>query len=311
MEWRIWESKATRIARHAARWRVEMDEPESQAQVEAFEAWLAADPAHHRAYVQMDRIATASRNLSHRQAPSPTVFRFRPAFGIAASVAALAIGAIWFAKQASPAFATIENHGEAVKTVTLADGSAVTLDTASSIETAKSPKAHRLRLKSGRLRVVVHLPAGQSMSVETPVATLVISQGTLDLALVDGGVRVRLVAGQATLQSRRGEQQAVTLPLSQPLVVSDGASTAAPPSVDDSSWVLARVAFDDAPLSSVLARANGSNDPKIEVTDAAIAAMRVTAVLDLRDPHKLARKLAAALDLRAIDRGDRLILSRP
>lgn len=307
MGWRFWESKASRIAREAARWRVEMEEPASQAQVDAFEMWLRADPAHHRAYGQFDSLAAAGQRLaptgSTARVSAPR--RLWPALGLAMTAVVAVLGFALFARPAEPQFATISNRSDAVRTVDILDGSVATLDTSSAIETAAA--ARRVRLLRGRVRLVIHPSVGESIAVNARSDTILANDCVLDLAMVDGGVRIRLVSGHAALARSKAP---VPLVVGRPVSIREGVVTLASLAPDDGSWTLARVGFDNAPLEQILAAANSTGTPQISAADPAIAALRVTAVLDLRDTRKLARKLAAALDLRVIDRGDRLILAR-
>jgi ferric-dicitrate binding protein FerR (iron transport regulator) len=72
---------------------------------------------------------------------------------------------------------------------------------------------------------------------------------------------------------------------------------------------MARVKFDKTPLGLIIERANTIGRPSIRI-DARVARLPVTGILDLRDTHPLAAKLASALDLRLVQQKDALFLTR-
>lgn len=310
MTWRFWESKAARVAREAARWRVEMEEPASQSQVDEFEAWLRANPAHQRAYEQFDALSAAGQRLppGREGASGAASRRLWPALGLTVVALIFVLGFALFARPVEPVFATVANRTDAVSTVTILGGSVATLDAGSAIETAST--ARTIKLLRGRVRLVVHPPAGETVTVVAQADTIVARDCVLDLTLVDGGVRIRLVKGQAALARRGPGEAPLALVANRPVSVREGVTSAVAVAADDMSWTLARVGFDNVPLGQIVAAANATGMPKISVAEPGLAALRVTAVLDLRDTRALARKLAAALDLHVINRGNHLILSR-
>ncbi len=313
MAWRFWESEATRIGREAAAWRVEMQEPASQSQVAKFEAWLRSKPSHLRAFEQSDQLATLGEGLSRdREAATvtsaPRYFRTAYAVGVLAIVAI--VGASLFGQFSSPVYAAISNHGESSRTVKLRDGSIVTLDKDTTLEVAVDPNVHQIRMVSGRARIVIHLVPGQMFEVQSAVGGVTATGAVIDVAFASEAMTVSLIKGSAKLVPKRSTENSVDLAAGRAVRVSADAVTSSPVTAEDASWTAARVGLDNTPLANVLAMANRPGQPTIEVANDAIGSMRVTAILDLRDTRALARKLAAALDLRVVERGASLILTR-
>ena len=314
MIWSFAVGRSRRIARQADRWHAEMEEPSSHAQIEAFEAWLKADPAHLKAYRESEAIAEAGTRLmspSHLSASSFAMARgYRPAFAIAASVAFAIV--LWsLIRVPAPAYAAVFNRGQATRVVALRDGSIVTLDTATALEVAVAPGSHHVKMVSGRARFAVRLSRDGPLKVTAAAGEVTSANGIFDIAVVNDDVRVWVISGEVDVAVRAARAPVV------PLVLTSGngvrvAGGAAETSIErpDTGWPVAHVAFDQKPLADILAIANRTGEPDIVVSDDAVGRLRVTGVLDLRDARKLVRKLAAALDLKVTERNGSLLLSR-
>lgn len=314
MIWGFAVGRSRRIARQADRWHAEMEEPSSHAQVEAFEEWLKADPAHLRAYRDSEAIAEAGTRLrlpSHIGASSSVMARgYRPAFAIAAS-AAFAIGLWTLIRAPAPAYAAVFNRGQATRVVALRDGSIVTLDTATALEVAVAPDAHHIKISSGRARFVVSLSSDSPLKVTAPTGEVTAANGVFDVAVADNAVRVWVISGNVDVAGRAANGPAGPLSLGSGHGVRIAARTPAMPiERPDTAWPVAHIAFDRKPLADLLAIANRTGQPNIVVADDAVGRLRVTGVMDLRDTRKLARKLAAALDLKLSEQKGTLLLGR-
>ena len=315
MTWSLGDGKSRRIAREAARWRAEMEEPSSTGQVEAFEAWLKADPAHVAAYRESSAIAEAGTRLFSRshylQQSASVVRRYRPAFAMAA-MAALVAGLWGLIRDPAPAYAAITNRGQAIRVVALRDGSIVTLDTGTTLDVAIDPGTHHVKMSSGRARFVVHLPPGQLLRLTASTGEVFAGNGTFDVAVAKESVWIWVIDGKAELSSSAvsGSSTPLSLIAGKGAQMTIGGAGATPIKLPDTTWPSAHVAYDQAPLASILVVANRDGLPKITVADDTIGAMRVTGVLDLRDTRTLARKLAVALDLRLVERDGTLQLGR-
>jgi transmembrane sensor len=291
-----------------------MEEPSSAAQIADFEAWLKADPVHLQAYQELDRVAEVG---ARRPLPTPIVVRsgetfrgYRPAYAIAAALV-LIVGTFWLVRNPAPAFAAVVNNGQAIRMIALRDGSTVTLDTVTSIEVAVDPAARHVRITSGRARFAVRSLAGKALRVTAATSEVTSTSGLFDVAVGREGVRVSAITGDARVAV------VASGPSTSPITLSPGQSVHlrndAAPMIDDRgsdlTWPQAHVAFEDAPLATVIALANRTGRPRISVADG-IGHLRVTGVLDIRDTRRLARKLAAALDLMIVERDTDVLLKR-
>lgn len=114
---------------------------------------------------------------------------------------------------------------------------------------------------------------------------------------LEGGAGVLLTAGQAVSADSSGH----IAPVSQ-----IGAAAFAP-------WRNGRIAFDNTPLSDVLAEFERYGDTHLRIADPAIAAMRISGSVDARKVDNFAQALPRALPvaLREDADGDRTIVPAP
>ncbi|MCM8732415.1 DUF4880 domain-containing protein [Hephaestia sp. MAHUQ-44] len=291
-----------------------MESPQSERQVQDFEAWLRKSPAHLRAYQETAGVATLSEDLrlGAQEVSEPergTAGRHRSLLAFAAALILAITGSFWFARDTSPAFAAVSNHGDAIRPVALRDGSQVLLDIGTDLKIAIPLDEHQLSVDRGRARFAI--PQSHDLEIVTSEGRVIASGGLIDVAASQSEVRVLLLRGKATLVVSAGakELDRIDLRLGQVVRLRDGKIAATPQSEADASWVASRVNFADAPLATVLAQANRFGRPLLRVADNATGKLRVTGVLDLRDTRALARKLAAALDLRVVETGETLVLA--
>lgn len=290
----------------AAAWFARMQEPESEREVSAFEDWLARDPAHARAYAEMEAI---NRAVSRVEAPRTLESRrawqggWRVALAGAVLAAVVATSVLLTQGFAAPAFAAISNRGAAVRGVRLVDGTKVWLDTGAEIGVKFDDGARAIVVREGRVRIT---PGSSSRPLEVtagpvdlqPSRTIDVSyKGTsVLLGALDGPVRVStggqkiddLQPGRATAIGRSGPRFAQV----------------------ERDWPASRLQFTNATLARIVNLANRQPGPDIVFAEPSIASLTVTGVLDLRDTKRLARKLAAAHGLRLVDNDHRLVLRR-
>lgn len=308
--------RRTRIEREADAWHARMLEPSSEAEVDAFEDWLNADPAHPRAYAEVEANSTRAERLRRRLLfpANARGFALRPAFGVALAVLVATGAVLWVSGGApSAAKAAISNPGPGVRSVRLQDGSRVQLDSGAAVSVLLDPDVRRVRLRTGRARFTVAPDPARAFLVTARAVTIRAERGVFDVAATAGPVRVQVLEGAVSVTPGRApvDRASLTLHRGQALDVGDGGVAArAAPDPEIVSWPDSRVGFSDTPLAQVVAMANRDGRPRIVLQDERIGALKVSGVLDIRDTASLARKLAAALDLRVDQRSDAVLLTR-
>lgn len=187
----------------------------------------------------------------------------------------------------------------------LPDGSRVQLDTATSADVTLYRQHREVRLAAGQAVFQVHGDQARPFDVLAgPTRITVVGTrfsvrylpAGMQVAVMEGKVRVagsgevrHLLPGQLISASRDGQLSEVS---SMPIDAM-------------ASWLNGRLSFDNAPLSEVLAELARYGDTGLQLRDAKVGQLTVTASVNLRDPHGFARSLPRVLPvkLRALANG--------
>lgn len=298
-----------RIAQQAERWHVRMLEPSSEAEVAAFEAWLRADPRHARAYAWADTRTLQATRLSPRLLPAPAArdVQLRPALAVALSVLVIGGALFWTAARPDPAVAAFTNPGPGIRTIVLDPATTLRLDVGASLTV---DRAGGVDVRTGRVRFVATGVGRRPLSITAHGVRLRTARAIVDVRAAGETVELQLITGTAVAVSAAAHGAgAIRLAPGRVLQIERDRVTVKPPMPDAATWPDRRISLDGTPLSAIVARANRPGQPRIVVATPAIGSLRVSGVLDTRETGALARKLAATLDLRVIERGDRLVLA--
>lgn len=327
------DSRSPAVIKQAGKWFVRMRGPDREKLRGEFERWRDADPAHRRAYEEAgghwveagglaDTEMGRNRRLPERRPPIWELPAARPAFAAIALLLVVLAG-FWSLRAPSgapdgtlvaAAEATMTRVGE-IRTLKLADGSTVTLDTDSAIEVRLSGDVRLVRLVRGRARFDVAHDAARPFRVEAGGRTVTALGTVFDVGFEPGGVRVSLLRGSVDVRglAPAGSVAAVTrlapgecfTDLSRRPQVAK-----APPGMQQ--WVSGMLDFDGVPLGDVLEQTNRYSPRKIRLGDPSLASRRVTGGFRPLPVDELAAALAAAFSLRVehSPQGD-LILRRP
>lgn len=279
-----------------------MQEPKSAQEVAAFEDWLSRDSAHAAAYAEIEAINKAVSKVE--VAPTEPVRGSNWRLAMAAAVLAIVVatGALLLQGFASPAFAAISNPGPAVRGVHLSDGTRIWLDAGAEIGFRLEHGAREISIRRGRVRIT---PASERrlLRVTAGEVELTPSSVTFDASVGERDVLLGAIGGPIHVEMD-GERM-LTIATGQGVAFDRRGPRAAP---IDRGWPMAKLRFTGETLGRITELANRQAGPDIVFADPAIARLRVTGVLDLRDTRRLARKLAAAHGLRLREDGRRLIL---
>lgn len=309
---------------------------------QAFEDWYSADPRHADMFdavqASWDRMALAQRTPAQR---TPAAARDRSLWrtglatprGLLRRPAALAAGlgvllmVVVGIHQIAGSRGPNAQHQELgsgvgeIRMVTLADGSRVTLDTASTLTVDLSEKERRVVLGRGRARFeVAHDPL--RLFVVEAGTHLVIAHGTIfDIDLRAGAMAVSLLRGSVEVrrevahhEGQPGTGQMLVPGQRLSLSLAQGPAPAAPTAFGaaDSDWPSGMLSFTDRPVSEIIEIANLYTAQHILVSDPELGALRVTVTAPARDSSGLAHWLAESLHLTlSRDRQGHFLLSRP
>lgn len=301
---------ATAIEEQAFDWFVRRDRGELSPPDEAeFEAWLARDPTHRRAYGDVVRLWTDLGEVV-RQSPEPctrSTFAWRwggwrvsmPA--TAAAAVALFCALVLFDLPIRMASDARTATGE-IATRTLPDGSIVTLNTNSAIAIHYTPEQRRVALLRGEALFQVARDPTRVFVVEASGGAIR-ALGTEFVVRRDADRSVvTVVESRVAVAYPAGSGSPVTLFPGQRVRYGSESGIGPIETVDTeaaSAWRRGKLMVVDQPLRSVIDELNRYHQGYIRIMDSTIADRRVSGVFDLHQPAAAVDALERSLGLRS------------
>lgn len=294
---------------------------------EAFSAWLDAAPQNADAYAEVERLWDVTSEVAdHPEIQAWTASLDRSAGrrsttrrAIAASFAAavIGVGGVGVYSMATPKRLVDQSFRTAVgqqATVTLPDGSVVTLNTDTVVRT-RGDKARRLvyldkgqaffRVAKDRRHPFVVTAAGRTVTALGTAFDVHVDRGGLKVVLVEGKVRVEPAAAQAARPGPAPRNAAVATDMAP------GSQLVAPSDADwrvtstdvarETSWLNGQIVISDEPLLEAVEELNRYSTRKIIVDDPALATTRVSGIFRPGDLEGFARALKTS-GLAQVDR---------
>jgi transmembrane sensor len=285
------------IEEQAALWTWRLDAgPLNEADSQAYEAWQRQDPRHRRAmeelskvWLALDGLAEAKRGekiatFTAAQRRGVRGRRQRWWFAAAASIL-LAIGAVLWWRQGSE-IQTLSTAVGQQRNVTLADGSIVSLNTNTILETDLSRHLRQIYLRKGEAHFQVAHDRSRPFLVHAGDAVVRAVGTEFEVRLhTDQHVEVVVNEGRVEVQDAAEGGRGVVLPTVRALSAGQALSTASadyavtpvtPAQLSSElAWREGAIVFDGEPLSEAIAEIERYTDARIIVTDAHTAALPV------------------------------------
>jgi transmembrane sensor len=307
--------------RAAARWLARRRSGTMSAEeMRALEVWLEQDPAHRAAWEHLAQLwggAETARNdpevmrMREAAARAQRVRRGRAFTALAATLlVACALGAgfanwVTAGGSASPALVAGPDHQEfrtsvgQTATVTLADGSVVTLDTNSVLRTRTTWNRRYAELARGRAffrvahqptRPFVVLANGRTVTALGTSFEVSVDRGRFEVTLVSGRVRVEQPVEKADGSSATAPTPVILKPGTKVEAPADGAWRVANADIPrETSWVDGLLRFRDTPLGQVAAELNRYSDKKVVIDDPAVSARPIQGAFAAGDVDEFVR----------------------
>jgi transmembrane sensor len=291
----------------------------TRADDEAFEAWLAADPAHAATYAEHAelwegvgalagdaeaRAALLGGEVTALPPPRPVVSRraVMAGFGTAAA-ASLAIIAAPQIDRLRGVYRTAKGQQ---RQVILADGSQLMLDTDSRIDVTFSDADRRIVLEKGRAHFKVARDAARPFRVFVGDDEVRAIGTAFDVRKDRGGTKVTLEEGAvAVYRATDRREGAVRAPSAVLKPGQQARLTPAQPvqvaAIDlsrEQAWRFGRMVLDNAPLGEAVEDLNRYGGRRVVLADPALADVKVSGVFHTRDPDAFVEAITAAFPVR-------------
>lgn len=320
----------------AARWRVLLTEAGLQTSP-AFELWHE-DPQNRAAWEQVNApwdffagVAHEPEVMAARQAALGDAFRvadhavspLRRLLQVAALLLAIgltAAGGVWWTNLPDH-YETA--HGER-RVVTLKDGSRISLDANSLVTVRYLSNARMLELRRGQARFDVARDKERPFSVIAGDQKVVATGTAFNIDMAGPKVLVTLIEGHVLVYGQRGQNTELTQVDSTPQIeLKAGEQLAVAPAVPPmvvpvniqrvTAWTSGQIIFESEPLSSVVERVNRYGVTRIEISDAAVANMKISGVFNAGDVAGAVDIVTQYLPVRAVplDGGRVLLEAKP
>lgn len=327
------------VLEDAVEWFVRRDAGNlSEAERTAFEAWLATDPAHARAYAEVERTWADLDRLPAGRAPRlhaagveasvdatdefgavPAIGRRRAWRRLVGTAVAAGLGLLlvfgWDLPTRLRADA-VSGTGETLS-LTLPDGSTVLLNTVSALAVEYSPGQRRVRLLRGEAAFTVAKGARRPFVVEADSGRST-ALGTVFLVRrLDSGATVTVLESRVAVEYGRtsgdtsGDGQKAVLAPGQRIAYTVGRGLGRVETVDPqvaAAWRRGKLIFVDRPLGEVIDELDRYHRGEIRIVDESLRDRKVTGVFETRDPLAVVDALETTLGIRSTRLSSLLVL---
>jgi transmembrane sensor len=288
----------------AAAWFARLQRPDLAAEERrAFDAWIDADPARAVAFARVE--ATWERAARLAAAP-PAAARPPVSSGLisrrAAAAALFTVGAggaaLWWA-QRDPAYATAVGER---RTLVLADGSRVELNTASRLEVAFRRRLREVRLLDGEALFEVAKDAARPFVVHAGGAAVLAVGTAFNVRLRGLAVEVTVTEGVVAVSDPvRAGGAAARVTAGRAAVLRGGAAEVATVDGDDlarrTAWRQGMIELRGETLEQAVAEFNRYRTTKLVVADPRLAAIRVGGAFETDESEKFLAALRSGFGI--------------
>jgi len=321
------------VHEQAAAWLLRLRDADDAGTRAELEAWMAADPAHAEAFAA----ARSSWELFGEQAAAPELLAMRrdalarahragggrwggirlERRSIAAGVAALAalpLGAAWWLSANSASGRSYRTGLGEQRTVTLDDGSRLSLDANTVLKVAYSRDLRLIELAGGRAHFDVAKDPTRPMKVRAGAKTVTALGTAFTVERQAERVVVTLVEGRvAVTDDDRSAAPPTEMKPQQQLVLAPRTAPVLRQEVDVDralAWREGKVVFDDESLEGAAARMNNYSALKIVVEGDAVRRLRISGIFKAGDTPAFVEAVKAYFPVEA-QASDATVVIRP
>lgn len=296
---------AEEIDRRAALWAARLDRgPFSPAHQREFDAWAGEDPRRLGAFARARAIAVHTRQAAALAggpvAEQPMVAR-RSLLAAGVAVAMLSgtglAAAYWRRSQ------RLDTQRGEIRSVTLDDGSVVTLNTLSQVSVRYTRSVREVVLMYGEALFEVAVDPVRPFVMRAAGAVLTTYDGAFLLKRLNQAP-LEIVALAGSVHMRVGRNRAHILTANQLISLAGGEATSprfvdAPQTGRLLAWRDGKIEFHNDSLEQAAAEFARFSEVPILLADRNVAEMKITGLFEANDPAAFARAAARSLNLRA------------
>jgi|HubBroStandDraft_2_1064218.scaffolds.fasta_scaffold02368_5 transmembrane sensor len=286
----------------------------------ALETWFAEDIAHEIAFLRLEaaweranRLTALKFELTEAQ-PKSRSTQWKALFGSVAALIALGAGAFEYLSR--PHIQTYATDIGGRKTVTLADGSHIELNTDTHIRAEIARDSATLWLDKGEAYFEIKHDPSRKFVVIASGRTITDLGTKFRVKSQADHVQVALLEGRVSVESSDAAgkpQKAVLQPGDVAIGYSHSLSVISESRKDledDLSWRKGTVVFDNVSLADAVADLNRYNTKHIVIPDPAVARRRIAGTFRTDDVQGFAALAQDLLKLRVDNRKDAIVISR-
>lgn len=312
----------------ATAWVALLDSPECTARDRAeFDAWLDESPRHIAAYVEAERTHGVAAQLASDemlQAAARIAWRatgresnrsrwWLPTTMVASLLVATVVGVSWLRAPGEP---TVERYTTAIgeqRSLRLADGTQVMLDTDTTIVARFGDDRREIELDRGRVQFQVAADAARPFSVKAGDGLIRDIGTTFQVSKSADSINVGLIEGSVIVSSPVAQAGSTLSPGQQLSYDHSGRMT--PPEPLDlnvaQAWPTGDLVFKNSRLDTLLAEMNRYSSTKLLLAEPALGEITISGVFHIGDQASLLKALEQGWSLRAEQgQGGEIVLHR-
>jgi transmembrane sensor len=305
---------APEIVEAAAQWSMVLDSDDVRpADRAACEAWCERDPLHRQVLERMrafgaalDSLGEPGRRTVARMSREKSRRSSRQRNAILGLCAISLAG--WWASQSFTARELWPDYRTArgeLRTITLADGSTLVLDTDSAISVSSRENRRTITLHRGRVFAKVAPDKRRPFVVSTRDGTAIALGTAYSVTRSDSGTEVRVTESRVEVCGRRRVDCILLTAGGRARIDTHGVTRLKPADDSHVSWTAGWLEVDDRPLPEVLSELNRYSPRPIRFDATALAELRITGSYPLTDPLRAIEAIAlhSGLNVRELPDG--------
>lgn len=309
------------VAREAIKWMVLLRSGEATtADYENYRQWRLAQPAHENACQRIEKMLGQFEPLLRTLPPEPlrqallTPSSRRKALKYGLGMfATVTLSALLLNRRylLSPVFADMKTMTAQRRSVTLPDGSKLTLDarTAVNITVRTDASFREVALLSGGILLEIKDDARRPFRITTNTGSMLVLSGRMNVRYEDGGVHIGVLENVAKITQGSGRQ--LVLHAGQGAWFDENSLLqVAIRSEAEVAWICGRLEVQDRSLGSVVRTLSNYTSGMIRV-DPAVAELRVSGNFPLDDINRALDSLAQTMPIAIVHTTDYWVHIKP